>query len=66
MKLGTLSARGQNIAEQATQHRKNRVLDRLRLPSGVDARAVDDGIEISGRGLLRQFVTDDNFRNSIS
>jgi len=66
VKLATLQARGFEIAEQAKESRKARIMSRLNLTPGIDAQISAGGIEITGKGLIHRFVTDNNFRNSIS
>jgi hypothetical protein len=52
-----------DLAERRRQRTILSIVERAVLPSGVRIEATDGGILLSGRGLLRRYLTDVNIRN---
>jgi hypothetical protein len=58
-----LTQKAEAIAEASKQRTILSIVERAVLPSGVRIEATDGGILLSGRGLLRRYLTDVNIRN---
>ncbi len=61
--LERLTERLNVLAEQQRQSAILSIIWRSALPPGVEIEAVDAGVLLSGKGLLRRYLTEINIRN---
>jgi hypothetical protein len=56
----TLLRRVETVARRWAEARRSEMAERLRetLPSGIDVELVEEGVRLSGWGLLRRLVTE--------
>ncbi len=63
MKLMNIEAQGGAIGQRAADALRDRIVRRAKLPADVTIKAVNGGIEITGKRLRRRMMDDAQLRN---